>query len=303
MAMNQMLRTPALSPSTTLDIDVMRSVVAIAEGGSIAAASARVARTPAAISMQVKKLEDTLGRTLFERTRQGMAATADGERLLDYARRMIELNRAAIQEFSMPEIAGTVHLGIIDSFGGTRLTEVLASFARLHPRVNVNATMGWSSVLGPGIDSGAFDLALLTPGGAVEIRDSDVVLHEEPLIWIGRDGGRAHRQRPVPLSVADDGCAWRRVATDGLRGSALETRIAYESNFDHAQLAAVHADLAIAPMPKSYLTSGLVEIGARDGFPPLGTARVILRLGDAANTATRALAARIAETYGVALEG
>lgn len=297
--MNKMLRMPA--PSTTLDIDVLRSVVAIAEGGSIAAATTRVARTPAAISMQVKKLEETLGRTLFERTRQGMAPTSDGERLLDYARRMIDLNRAAVQEFSMPEIAGTVNLGFIDSFDGVRLTEVLSSFARQHPRVTVNATMGWSAALGPDLDSGALDVALLTPGGSVDRRDSDVVLHEEPLIWIGCDGGRAHRQRPVPLSVADDGCAWRRVATDGLAGSALETRIAYSANFDDAQLAAVRADLAVAPMPKSYLATGLVELGVREGFPPLGTARVVLRTSDALSTAAEALAARIAETYGVSM--
>jgi DNA-binding transcriptional LysR family regulator len=133
--MNQMLRVPA--PSATLDIDVLRSVVAIAESGSIAAAAARVARTPAAVSMQVKKLEDMLGRALFERSHQGMRPTAEGERLLDYARRMIELNRAAMQAFSAPELEGRVSFGLVDSFGALRLAVVLAAFARSHPKVTV----------------------------------------------------------------------------------------------------------------------------------------------------------------------
>ncbi len=130
--MNQMLRPPA--PSATLDVDVLRSVVAIAEGGSIAAASGRVGRTPAAVSMQVKKLEDMLGRALFERSRQGMRPTAEGERLLDYARRMIELNRSALQAFAMPELEGRVSFGLVDSFGSLRLAEILAAFARSLPQ-------------------------------------------------------------------------------------------------------------------------------------------------------------------------
>lgn len=298
--MNQRFQPPA--PSATLDIDVLRSAVAISESGSIAAAAGRVGRTPAAVSMQIKKLEETLGRSLFERTRQGMAATAEGERLLEYARRMIELNREAMLAFSMPEITGTVCIGVIDSFGGVRLAQVLAEFSRLHPKVTVNVTMSWSSQIAPDLDAGKFDLALLTPGGDVEWRDRDLVLHEEPLIWIGKDGGCAARMRPVPISVADDGCAWRKRASDAVAGGQMDTRVAYVANYDEAQLAAVKADLAIAPMPRSYLAPGLVELTAREGFPALGHARIALRLGEGASAAARTLGATIAESYCKRLE-
>ena len=301
--MNQMLRSPAApAPSASLDVDVMRSVVAIAEAGSIAAAATRVARTPAAVSMQIKKLEETLGRTLFERTRQGMTPTAEGDRLLDYARRMIELNREAMRAFEGPEVEGTVSLAIIDSFGGVRLTQVLAAFSRLYPKVTVNVTMGWTSQIAPRLDTGEFDLAMLTPGAEVAWREGDLVLHDEPLIWIGCEGGRAARQRPIPLSVADDGCAWRKLALDATVGGGLDCRVAYVSNYDHGQLAAVNADLAVAPMPRSYLGPGLTELGARDGFPPLGRAKIALRLGAGPSRATRTLAAAIAESYGRRLD-
>ena len=300
--MNQMLREP--SPSATLDIDIMRSVVAIAESGSIAAAAARVARTPAAVSMQVKKLEDMLGRALFERSHHGMRPTAEGERLLDYAKRMIELNRAAMQAFSGPELAGTVRVGLIDSFGGLRLAEVLAGFARSHPKVTVEVSMGRTVEHVPALDAGRFDLVMLTPGtgapgtGPVELRDDDLVLREEPLAWIAREGGRAQRMRPIPLAVANDGCAWRKLATEGVRSARLDARIAYVSDFDTGQLAAAQADLAVAPLPRSYLGPGLVELGPREGFPPLGLCRIALRVAENASGAARALGDRIAESFG-----
>jgi DNA-binding transcriptional LysR family regulator len=303
--MNQMFRHPA--PSATLDVDVLRSVVAIAEGGSIAAAASRVARTPAAVSMQVKKLEDMLGRSLFERSHQGMRPTAEGERLLDFARRMIELNRAAMQAFSAPELEGTVRFGLIDSFGALRLAEVLAGFARSHPKVTVETSLARSAEHAAELDAGRRDLIMLTPGGTplgqVDLREDDLVLREEPLAWIAREGGRAVRCRPIPLAVANEGCTWRKLATEGVRSARLDARIAYVSDFDSGQLAAVQADLAVAPLPRSYLGPGLVELGPRDGFPPLGLCRIALRLAENASGATRALGERIAESFGKRLEG
>src|SRR5690606_8769736 len=218
--MNQMFRTPA--PSATLDIDVLRSVVAIAEGGTIAAAASRVGRTPAAVSMQVKKLEDMLGRALFERSHSGMAPTSEGERLLDYARRMIELNRTALQAFSEPELEGRVSFGLIDSFGGLKLADVLAAFARCYPKVTVDVSMARSIEHVAALDAGRRDLVMLTPGEAVKLRDDDIILREEPLAWIAREGSRAQRQRPIPLAVANEGCAWRRLATEGIRSARLD---------------------------------------------------------------------------------
>lgn len=294
--MNKIAHLPGAS--ATLDVDVLRSFVAIVESGSVAAAADRVGRTSGAVSMQIRKLEDTLGRSLFERTRQGMSVTNEGERLLEYARRMIELNREAMQAFSQPELNGTLNIGIIDSFKGERLAQVLGAFACCYPKVTVNVAMSSTRNLVPELDSGRFDIVMITPGGLHAQRATDFVLHEEPLVWLGRDGGRSPRGRPVPISVADEGCAWRNLATEALAGADVETRIAYVSDHDSGQLAAVQADLAVAPMPRSYLQPGLIELGAREGFPRLGTARLVMRLTDAASGTVRALAARIAESYG-----
>ncbi|MEM1300376.1 MAG: LysR family transcriptional regulator [Pseudomonadota bacterium] len=302
--MNQIFRPDAHAPrpSASLDIDILRSVVAIAEGGSIASAAQRVARTPAAVSMQIKKLEEMLGRSLFERTRQGMTPNAEGERLLEYARRMIELNREALQAFSGPELEGRVSFGHVDSFKGDRLAEVLGSFARSHPKVTVDVSMTSTVRLVPEMQAGNLDVMIFSPGGITPLREGDVVLREDQMIWIGSEGGAAMRQRPVPLAVSEEGCPWRKEAVNALAGAAIPTRLAYVADFDEGQMAAVRADLAIAPMPRCYLKPGLQEHGARDGLPKLGICRLAMRVSENAPCVARALAARIADTFGKRLE-
>ncbi|MEM7061026.1 MAG: LysR family transcriptional regulator [Pseudomonadota bacterium] len=292
----------APAPSATLDVDILRSVSAIAEVGSIAAAASRVGRTPAAVSMQIKKLEEMLGRTLFNRSRQGMTPTAEGERLLIYARQMLDLNRAAMQAFTMPELAGEVSVGLIDSFGGVRLTKVLSAFARSHPKVTVNVSIAETVDLAPALDRGELDVILFTMGGSEAKRPSDFVMAEEQLVWIAKDGGQAQRQRPLPIAVSGEGCPWRKLTTEAIEADGMDFRIAYVAGFDHAQFAAVEADLAIAPMPKSYVRHGVVALGPRDGLPTLGKTQVAMRLGDRAGSAVRALASDISASYGVMLD-
>ena len=293
--MNRPLPSP--SSAASLDIDVLRSVVAIAETGSITLAAPRLARTPAAISMQVKKLEETLGHQLFDRSRGGMRLTAAGERLVPHARRLIDAERAAIDEFRAPELAGEVAVGIIDDFAGVRLTQVLAGFARSHRRVVVNVAMGATADLAPKLDRGEFDLAVLTPGGTVNWRQSDLLLHEEPLVWIGREGGRAWRERPLPLALSSQGCAWRRQALAALDEAGVDWRLAYSSEFYAAQKAAVAADLAVAPMPRSLVEPGYARLGAAEGLPDPGVARMALRLGAERHPPAAALAREIALSF------
>lgn len=288
------------SASATLDVDVMRGVIAVADTGSVTAAASRVGRTPAAVSMQLKKLEETLGRALFDRSRQGMRLTDAGERLIPHARRLVEAERAALDEFRTPDLEGEVAIGIIDDFAGIRLTQLLAAFAGSHPKVLVKVSMGPSTELAPKLDAGELDLALLTPGSAVSWRDTDRLLHEEPLVWVGRDGGSAWRIRPVPLAISSQGCAWRKQALECLDKAGVPWRVAYSSEFYAAQKAAVAADLAIAPLPRSLVEPGFVRLGSSEDLPNPGQARLALRASaeNEPEGCAAALAARIAETFG-----
>lgn len=296
-----MNRLPARPPpAATLDIDVLKSVLAIADTGSIKLAAPRIGRTPAAVSMQLKKLEETLGHQLFERARAGMRLTAAGERLIPHARRMVEAERAALDQFRAPELSCEISVGVIDDFAGVRLTEVLAAFARSHPGVTVNVAMGPSVELASMLGRSEIDLAVLTPGGAVDWLDGDQLVHEEPLVWVGRDNGSAWRQRPMPLAIASQGCAWRRQALANLDKAGIAWRVAYTSDYYAAQKAAVAADLAVAPLPRSLIEPGLTQLGAAEGFPAPGVGRIAVRLAprSEAREAATVLLEHVARSFG-----
>ena len=293
--MNQIFAPPA--PAANLDLDVLRTVVEIAETGSIKQAAERVHRTPAALSMQIKKLEETLGRTLFVRNRQGMTLTSEGQRLLIYARKMVELNHAALEAFRGPALSGEIAIGLTDDLGYDQLASVLGGFAQSHPGVTVNVIMASSAAMAPEFDRGALDMTLLSPGCAVGRRESDITVHRERLVWLGAVGGTAKNQSPLPVAVANPGCAWRRQVIDALNRSDKEYRVAYISDFDAALQAAISADLAIGALPESRVGEGLIALPNTAGLPDPGESEIVLRIGPNPSPAVTALAEHIAESY------
>lgn len=290
------------SASATLDFDALRSVVAIADLGGVTAAAGRVGRTPAAISMQLKKLEETLGRPLFERGKR-MTPTPAGERLLGYARRMVGLHADAIAAFRHPGLTGEVRLGLIEEAGPARLSDALAGFAEAHPEVVVAAEVGASRPLTKALGEGRLDLAIVTHGESPSASISEAVLMAERLVWVGAENGAAHLREPLPLALSAAGCAWRRAALDCLERAGRGYRIAFLSDAYAFQAAAVSADLAIAPFPISALNDGLWgnvrPLGAEDGLPALGPTELALRwlAGATANPARDALAERLKAAF------
>jgi DNA-binding transcriptional LysR family regulator len=77
-----------------LDIDQLRTFIAIAETGSFTRAADVVHKTQSAVSMQMKRLEERLGKPIFERDGRASKLTDDGERLLDWRRREAERGRS-----------------------------------------------------------------------------------------------------------------------------------------------------------------------------------------------------------------
>ncbi len=119
------MNAPLNHPLPLLDLDVLRTFVAIAETGSFTTAANAVFRTPSAVSMQIKKLEDILGRSVFARDARSVSLTTDGEMLLGYARRLLSINREVVSKFIIPEIVGAVRLGSPDDYGERVLPQEL----------------------------------------------------------------------------------------------------------------------------------------------------------------------------------
>jgi DNA-binding transcriptional LysR family regulator len=257
-----------------LDTDVLRTFVAIAECGSFTRAAAQVHRTPAALSMQIKRLEETIGKPVFRREPRQVRLTSEGEILLGYSRRLLKLNAEAVQQVLSPSLTGKISFGTTDDIGTRILPGVLAQFARSFPGVQVDVTITSSRENLDRIDSGSLDMGLVIIGNeGQEVRGE--IIHTEPLVWAGREGGIAFEQSPLPLALANQGCVWRRTALDALDNAGLAYRVAYTCENTAAQEAAMLADLAITPFPISLIRSPIRRL-EREGLPELAKYQISL---------------------------
>lgn len=290
------MNAPLNHPLPILELDVLRTFVAIAETNSFSAAANAVFRTPSAVSMQIKKLEETLGRPMFSRDARAVSLTPDGEVLLGYARRLLAINREAVAKFVVPEISGVVHIGSPDDVGDRILPMVLKRFAKTHPDISVDVVIDQSVNLRKRLDERRLDIALMTcPSDAVP--EGAELVRTEPLVWAGAKGGAAHMCRPLPVSVWEEGCAWRRNALRSLEDAGIEFRIAYMSAHGAGQRAAILSDLAIAPLPQSCIGSEFVALGECDGLPPIGSFSVAMRVRSEADCAVQAAAEHIRAAF------
>ncbi len=274
-----------------IDIDVMKTFVAIAETQSFSKAAQKVFRTPSAVSMQIKKMEDILGVPVFERDSRSVALTQDGEMLLSYARRIIALSNEMMARFIMPDIEGTVRLGAPDDYGNKLLPQLLKRFAETHPNVSVDVIMDGSQNLLKRFDEGELDVMIYTSSNTRAMEKGATVVLEEELVWAGLKGGCAYEKNPLPISMWDKGCAWRAGAVDALDALGREFRVAYMSAQVVAQRAAVMADLAVAPMPCSFIEAPLIRLNQKEhNMPPLGTYQIRMQLRDNAGCCSQAVA-------------
>ena len=280
-----------------LDTDLIRTFVAISDVGNFSAAARRVNRTPSAISMQVKKLEDQLGRCLFNRDGRSVSLTPDGETLLGFAREMLKLNHEAVSRFQIPAIEGIVRFGAPDDFGTQFLPDILCLFAGTHPQVEVEVVLGPSRKLLKQMDEGKLDLALITSASGGINADIGEVVFTEQLVWAGRKGGKAHKLPVVPLALADTGCCWREQAVEALVESGVDYRIAYTSETALGQQAALLADLAVAPLPVSMITPEYEKLGHRNNLPELKHYNICLCQADEQGIASKAFAQHVRESF------
>src|SRR5271157_2010817 len=163
-----------------LDTDQLRSFLAIVDSGSFTKAADRVHKTQSAVSMHIRRLEETLGCALFVKQGRGVRFTAEGESLIDFARRIVHIEAGAVAALSRKGLRGVVRLGIPDDYAETYLADMLGRFNRRHPLVEVSVACEGSPELAHQVAAGALELALVTyyPG----LHDFEL-LREQPLVW------------------------------------------------------------------------------------------------------------------------
>jgi DNA-binding transcriptional LysR family regulator len=140
-----------------LDPELLKAFVAVADQRSFTRAAARLNRTQSAVSMQIKRLEDRLGVTLFYRTRANVELSPTGEGLIGYARRILSLNDEAVARLREHKVEGIVRLGVMDDYGTSIVPPVLANFLTSYPLIQVQMETGLTSTM-PARLGKAYDL-------------------------------------------------------------------------------------------------------------------------------------------------
>ena len=224
-----------------LDLTALRSFVAVADAGGVTRAAGFLNLTQSAVSMQLKRLEEGLDVSLLDRTARKIALTPAGEKLLSYARKMLDLNDEAYSRLTDQAFEGEVVLGVPHDIVYPEIPQVLQRFAAEHPRVKVQLISSFTRELHKMFGHGDCDIILTTEDqpfpGAQTLAVCD-------LVWIGAPGGSAWKQRPVRLAF-ENNCLFRGPVLSALDAAGLPWEMAVESDNTRTIEATVSADLAI----------------------------------------------------------
>ena len=254
-----------------LDIDQLRTFIAISETGSFTKAAEVVNKTQSAVSMQMKRLEERLERPIFARDGRASKLTDDGQRLLDYARRIVKLNIETLAAFSDGELSGRVRLGVPHDYADRYLPEIMARFSHSYPAVELSVICEPSVDLLERIDANEIDLAIVTN---CESKRASETFRSERLLWVTSNRHSTHLEERMPLALGRPSCTWRRIAIDRLESIGRPFRVLYSSSNAGAVAAAVLAGLAVSVLPESGLRPGMRVLSASDGFPDLPSCRI-----------------------------
>jgi DNA-binding transcriptional LysR family regulator len=280
-----------------LDLDLLKTFIAIADTGSFTRAADDVGRTQGAVSMQIRRLEDIVGRPVLVRDGRHNRLTIDGEKLLDFARRMVRLNDEAVMAFTKPELTGTVRFGTPDDYADRFLPEILARFARTHPLVQVDVECRNTEQLLQLVGRGELDLSLITSEYANGIATE--TLRTEPLVWVVSQRHCPHLQPVLPVALSQVGCTWRRMTMEMLEALGRPYRIAYASSNSNAVNAAVLSGLAVGVVPQICVRPGMRTLSEEEGFPSLGEFCIgLVRSPGKSSSAVEALASHIQASLG-----
>lgn len=271
--------------SALLDVDQLKTFVAIADTGSFTRAAEIVFKTQSAVSMQMKRLEERLGKAIFVRDGRQSRLTEEGERLLVYARRIVKLSGEALAAFADAEVAGHVRLGVPDDYADRFLPEILARFSRSNPRAEVTVLCEPSADLIQRIAHGTLDLAIITH--TERVLTEAQVIRQEQLYWVTSQRSTAQEEIPLPLALSSGPCQWRKRATEALEAAGRPHRVLYASPNSTAISAAVLAGLAVSVCAESSLRTGMRVLTVADGFPALPPIKIALLRTAHQSTAVR----------------
>lgn len=272
-----------------MDIDpvLLRAFVAVSETGGFTRAARRLNLTQPAVSHQIRRLEDQVGRALMRRTTRRLTLTDDGEELLLHARDILAGLDALAQRFRPSPVTGVVRFGAPEAFMGERLPALLCQFSRAFPSVRLDVHVSTYLDLSTMIAADELDLAVVlsTAGG----ENGGIPLRRADFAWIAADNFLLSEGASLPLAFHPPNCINRLVGVAALDATSIDWHIAFTSPSEQGLRAAVRSGLAVAVLMRSDLEPGLRLLDGDYGLPPLPSADfMLIHSGGAASPAARA---------------
>jgi DNA-binding transcriptional LysR family regulator len=244
---------------------LLRTLLHVADTASMTVAARRLHMTQGAVSQQIKRLEELLGQVLLVRGKGGARLTAQGERLLPQARQLVEFNDGMVVAMRPQELTGQVRLGVPHDLIGTHLPPILQAFTTQFPLVDIRLVTGSSMELKQLFGTGAVDLAM-----SEEMAGShagEILAIEQP-VWVGKAGGEAWRQRPLPVCLVSASCIFRQPMSAALAAAGIAWRNMIHYPNVQATVALVEQDRAVTVLLPSTIPAHLLPLTDAAGLPP-----------------------------------
>lgn len=256
--------------------ELLRTFTTIVDLGGFTLAGALLGRSQPAISLQVKRLEDLLGIRVFQRN-NGLQVTEEGEVLLGFARRMLDINDSAVTRLAKSRISGQVRLGIPNDFEVSFLPRLLSQFGQAHPEVSLEVNCDLSVTLLKDFQQGHYDLVLATDSLEETLQPNTEDEFHETIVWVTNGHFDWFDQQPIPLVVYPIGCRYRQQIISKLNAAGIAWRIAYSSSSLLGIQAAIEAGLGISALAQSTVPQGLHSHLKIENSPQLGHVKLVFK--------------------------
>ena len=277
-----------------LDLDTLRTLVVAFDFGGYGRAAERLGRTPSAISLQMKRLQQDVDAPLFRKDGRKLGLTEAGEIVLRYGRRMLELNDEMLDTVRGASLTGRVRLGFAQDFAETILPQVLARYSTHYPLVQIEVRIDRNTALVDAIEKGRLDLALALGHSDRPIAQK---LGELPVVWIAGSEFVPRSEQSLPLVMIESPCLFRQRALNALDQAGIAWRIALVSPGLAGLWAAARAKLGVTARAQWGLSPGLLAHATLFDLPKLGSIPVTLhRTADRQPAAVDRLADIVSET-------
>ncbi len=277
-----------------LDLDLLRTFVAVADLNTFAAAAAAVCRTQSAVSQQMQRLEQLVGKELFARHGRNKLLTEHGIQLLGYARKILRFNDEACMSLMFSNLQGVLTLGASDESADTILPFLLNRVSSVYPKLALDVSVKRNAFMIEMLKENEVDLVVTThrPG-----QFDCLTLRTSPTHWYCAAEYVLQKGEPIPLVLLDDPSPFRDMVLTVLNKANIPWRLAYVASTLPAVRAAVKAGLGVTARPVEMMSPDLRVLGKSDGLPALPDTEYLLCHNAASNNELAKVVFEAMENY------